>query len=76
MIIVKAPNNQLNNELNNELKVHIIPTLTNEMPFKCEWPGCESAHVNKTQLINHKRVHLGQKVNVCIYPECGERFLG
>jgi uncharacterized Zn-finger protein len=45
-----------------------------EMPFRCEWPGCQMKFLRKTALKVHSSSHLGLKTFGCDWPECGHMF--
>ncbi|CCM06219.1 uncharacterized protein FIBRA_08464 [Fibroporia radiculosa] len=56
-------------DLSRHLNVHLPPELKLKKSFKCDWPGCTTATLQKSNLMNHYRnVHLNKKDKFC--PHC------
>jgi uncharacterized Zn-finger protein len=45
-----------------------------QLPYKCEWPGCEKAFPLKRRLEVHRSCHIGLRTVRCEWPECGQMF--
>jgi uncharacterized Zn-finger protein len=45
-----------------------------EMPFKCDWPGCDQAFRFRSTFVYHKKVHINDKSFVCSFG-CGKSFI-
>lgn len=43
--------------------------------YVCTWEGCDKRYYYNAHLINHIRMHKGERPFVCEWPGCGKRYL-
>ncbi|CAG2165369.1 unnamed protein product, partial [Oppiella nova] len=59
----------------NGLKGHKQYRHSDERPYGCDWPGCDSAFKGRQQLALHKACHLNERVFVCDIDDCMKSFV-
>ncbi|CAG2164067.1 unnamed protein product, partial [Oppiella nova] len=58
-----------------QLKGH-VPTHSDVLNYRCEWPGCEKRFAIKGAMTNHMNTHTGEHKYRCSWPGCGKKFRG
>ncbi|KAI7883446.1 hypothetical protein K492DRAFT_159399 [Lichtheimia hyalospora FSU 10163] len=49
-------------------------TLAKQTNFVCPYENCGNTYKRKAKLIEHERVHTGERPFVCTYPGCGKTY--
>lgn len=56
------------------LTKHIQAAHSTDLPFKCDFEGCDAAYKYKGNLVEHKLMHSDLNPFVCTVKDCGKRF--